>query len=309
MRTLATTQSLRDPTNYGCCPLPSQHRERQKRPVYGTPNPPGKPCLRCHPPWKAPLDSRRGEPFYKYNLSSQVSFHKMEVGGNPWSIPGPRLSLSDLPKVTCQPDWDGAISLAKSEHWFWTIPSFCSVLFQSLLHVRLPLLSSLISSPSLACPAPGKTTSLAWAPKWLSDTSSPFILLNSVLYVCTTHDKILFFYWGKSYYQPAGISWQMLEHLSGDLRWPKCTVRPPPPTCWPGRRLQQVAGLPYLQFSQIGEPNSLIRKYEPQAVGEDGLWGRKDLSYQAFGMTPGSWEKSVQWQNIWGPGVMPLWLS
>lgn len=91
-----------------------------------------------------------------------------------------------------------------------------------------------------------------------------------------------------NYYQPAGISWQTLEHLSEDLRLPKCTVRPPPPTCWPGRQLQQVAGLPYLQFSQIGEPNSLIRKYEPRAVGEDGLWGRKDLSHQAFGMTPGS---------------------
>lgn len=49
---------------------------------------------------------------------------------------------------------------------------------------------------------------------------------------------------------------------------PKNTVSPPPPTCWPGRQLQQVAGLPYLQFSQIREPSSPIRKYEPQAVGQ-----------------------------------------
>ena len=49
---------------------------------------------------------------------------------------------------------------------------------------------------------------------------------------------------------------------------PKNIVSPPPPTCWPGRQLQQVAGLPYLQFSQIREPSSPIRKYEPQAVGQ-----------------------------------------
>ena len=114
MKTLAMTQSLRDPTNYGCCPFPSKHIARQKRPVYGTPNSSGKPHRRCHPPRKAPLDSRRGEPFYKYSLSSQASFHKMELGNNPWSTLGPRWSLSDLPKVMCQLGWDGAISLANS---------------------------------------------------------------------------------------------------------------------------------------------------------------------------------------------------
>ena len=67
----------------------------------------------------------------------------------------------------------------------------------------------------------------------------------------------------------------MLEHLSGDLRLPTCTVSPPPPTCWPGRQIQQVAGLPYLQFSQIREPSFPIRKYEPRAVGKDGLWGEE----------------------------------
>ena len=97
----------------GAAPSPSKHRAIQKRPVYGTPNSSGKPHLRCHPPWKAPLDSRRGE-FYKYSLSSQASFHKMELGDNLWSTPGPHWSLSDLPKVTCQPGWDGTVSLANS---------------------------------------------------------------------------------------------------------------------------------------------------------------------------------------------------